>query len=80
MPEVLQNTGSINALTGPVERRDMSTVKSHIDCLDGCDRLMYELLALRLCGMGELKNENADYENMKKYLEEIRNETIGSDI
>ena len=68
-------------MTGPVERRDMSTVKSHIDCLNGYDRLLYELLALRLCGMGELKNENADYENMKKYLKrEIRNETIGSDI
>ena len=73
--------GSINALTGPVERRDMSTVKSHIDCLDGCDRLMYELLALRLCEMGELKNENADYKYMKKYLRgEIKNETVGSDI
>ena len=73
--------GSINALTGPVERRDMSTVKSHIDCLNGYDRLLYELLALRLCEMGELKNGNADYKYMKKYLRgDIKNETVGSDI
>jgi len=80
--------GVINALTGPVERGDLSTVKKHISCLDGIsdeDKQLYMLLALKLCDLADIKNE--DYskkfngEIMRAYLrEELKNETISINV
>lgn len=73
--------GVINALTGPVERGDLTTVKKHIRCLEKLnydDKQLYLLLALELCDLAEKRNESIgksqNGENIRAYLrEELKN-------
>ena len=65
---VLEN-GCVNALTGPVERNDLQTVKKHIDSLQGEDRQIYILLAKRLVKLAKAKNEDRDYGEMSEFLD-----------
>lgn len=64
---VLEN-GCVNALTGPVERNDLQTVKKHVESLDGGDRQIYILLAKRLTELAKEKNEDRDYGEMSEFL------------
>lgn len=80
--------GVVNALTGPVERGDLTTIKKHISCLEGLndeDKQLYLLLALKLCDLAEKKNEgygkNHFGENMRTYLrEELKIEAISINV
>ena len=65
---VLKN-GCVNALTGPVERNDLQTVKKHVDSLNGEDRQIYILLAKRLVEIAKAKNEDRDYGEMSEFLD-----------
>lgn len=65
---VLEN-GCVNALTGPVERNDLQTVKKHVDSLQGEDRQIYILLAKRLVNLAKVKNEDRDYGEMSEFLD-----------
>ena len=65
---VLEN-GCVNALTGPVERNDLQTVKKHVDSLQGEDRQIYILLAKRLVNLAKAKNEDRDYGEMSEFLD-----------
>lgn len=42
--EHIAHDGCIEALTGPAERGDMTTIQKHLTCLDGQTREVYELL------------------------------------
>lgn len=64
---VLEN-GCVNALTGPVERNDLQTVKKHVDSLQGEDRQIYTLLAKRLVKLAKEKNKDRDYGEMSEFL------------
>lgn len=64
---VLEN-GCVNALTGPVERNDLQTVKKHFESLEGGDRQIYILLAKRLVKLAKEKNEDRDYGEMSEFL------------
>lgn len=64
---VLEN-GCVNALTGPVERNDLQTVKKHVNSLEGEDRQIYILLAKRLVKLAKEKNEDRDYGEMSEFL------------
>ena len=64
---VLEN-GCVNALTGPVERNDLQTVKKHVESLQGEDRQIYILLAKRLVKLAKEKNEDRDYGEMSEFL------------
>lgn len=64
---VLEN-GCVNALTGPVERNDLQTVKKHVESLEGGDRQIYILLAKRLVRLAKAKNEDRDYGEMSEFL------------
>ena len=64
---VLEN-GCVNALTGPVERNDLQTVKKHVESLEGGDRQIYILLAKRLVRLAKEKNEDRDYGEMSEFL------------
>ena len=64
---VLEN-GCVNALTGPVERNDLQTVKKHVESLEGGDRQIYILLAKRLVKLAKEKNEDRDYGEMSEFL------------
>ena len=67
---VLEN-GCINALTGPVERNDLQTVKKHVESLEGGDRQIYILLAKRLVKLAKEKNEDRDYGEMSEFLDSL---------
>lgn len=64
---VLEN-GCVNALTGPVERNDLQTVKKHVENLQGEDRQIYILLAKRLVKLAKAKNEDRDYRDLSEFL------------
>lgn len=67
---VLEN-GCVKALTGPVERNDLQTVKKHIDSLQGEDRQTYILLAKRLVNLAKAKNKDRDYLKLTELLDSL---------
>lgn len=73
-PLVLNNVtnievnGLINSLTGPLERGDLSTIKSHCDSISGLDKELYELLCINLLSMAKEKNKHRNYGEIEKYL------------
>ncbi len=63
-------TDPVTALTGPVERNDVSTVKKHLDALgEGTDAEIYRSLSLKLTEMAEKRHSGADYSEMKAILD-----------
>lgn len=67
---VLEN-GCVNALTGPVERNDLQTVKKHVESLQGEDRQIYILLAKRLINLAKAKNEDRYYLKLTELLDSL---------
>lgn len=57
--------GCAGALTGPVERGDIQTVKKHLDCLSDTDRTLYRLLGNRLLSIAEEKHPKEDYAELE---------------
>ena len=60
--------GFINALTGPIERNDLGTVKNHLASVPICDVELYKNLSLKLIALSEKKHKDKDYEKLKEYL------------
>lgn len=61
--------GTVNALTGPVERGDISTVKRHLDALkDENTTRIYKELGKVLVSIAEEKNPGRDYTSLKNCL------------
>lgn len=58
--------GCIKALTGPLERNDLATVKKHLDVLSPKMREVYAKNASYLIEIAEKKNPNRDYAPMKE--------------
>ena len=61
--------GTVNSLTGPVERADVKTVKKHLSCLNEKQQMLYRLLSEVLISIGEKKNLGRDYGRLKDILE-----------
>ena len=62
-------TDPVTALTGPVERNDVSTVKKHLDALgEGTDAEIYRSLSLKLTEMAEKRHSDADYSEIRSLL------------
>lgn len=70
LKSVLEN-GCVNALTGPVERNDLQTVKKHVESLQGEDRQIYILLAKRLVNLAKAKNGDRDYLKLAELLDSL---------
>lgn len=62
--------GAIEALTGPIERGDVSTVEKHLKVLDGNEREIYRLLSLSAEELAEQKHPDRDYRYLKGRLEQ----------
>ena len=60
--------GTVNALTGPIERCDAGTVKKHLYQLEDSQREIYYSCGKRLLEMAQQKNPDHDYSVMKKIL------------
>lgn len=63
-------TGTMNALTGPVERHDLGTVKKHLHVLDPQEMDTYKALTREIIKIAEEKHPETDYADMKQLLEE----------
>ena len=62
------NAGLTSALTGPVERNDVSTVQKHLDCLDDAYHDLYIELSKVLVDIGKEKHPSLDYQEMTDLL------------
>ena len=61
--------GPTAALTGPVERNDVSTVKKHIACIDDKTGLeLYKAVSRKLADMAQERHMELDYTEMKSIL------------
>ncbi|MDR1395393.1 MAG: DUF2520 domain-containing protein [Deltaproteobacteria bacterium] len=60
--------GPVQALTGPVERGDCGTAAAHLSVLEGEDRELYRLLALKLVQVSHLKHPERDYGPLEEIL------------
>ncbi|MBN4049370.1 DUF2520 domain-containing protein [bacterium AH-315-N14] len=64
----IKTKGFINALTGPIERNDLNTVKQHIGAIPPEDIKMYKNLSLKLLVLSQKKHSDKDYRKLKEYL------------
>lgn len=61
--------GCVEALTGPVERNDIQTVRKHLEVLQGSQaESIYRSLAPTLLQLAKCKNPDRDYAEMEKLL------------
>ena len=61
--------GSVEALTGPIERGDVLTVEKHLEKLSEEDKLMYQILGMKLVALAKEKHIDRDYSSIEKTLE-----------
>lgn len=60
--------GCAGALTGPIERGDVQTVKKHLDCLSDADQALYQMLGERLLSIAQKKHPKADYAELEAFF------------
>jgi len=62
--------GSVNALTGPVERNDEGTVITHLNCLSNREDYsrVYKDLSLHLIEIAKIKHPDRDYSDLEEKL------------
>ena len=61
--------GPVNALTGPAERGDLGTIRSHMACLTPKEQRLYALLTEKLCRLAQEKHPDRDDSALALYLE-----------
>lgn len=65
----LCQVGPVDALTGPVERCDVSTVAKHLDCFPSPEeRELYRLLSRKLVSVAQERHPEQDYLTMNEVL------------
>ncbi len=64
------NAGSIQALTGPIERGDVGTVAKHLSCLNPVQGDIYKACGRQLISIAREKNPTRDYQDMEALLNE----------
>ena len=67
--EHIFETDCEQALTGPIERNDVQTVRKHLECLREADQKMYRTLGAKLVEIAKRKHPDTDYEELLKLLE-----------
>lgn len=60
--------GVINALTGPIERNDVETVRKHLKVLEGSQRRIYAAVSGQILEIAKVKNKDRDYSEMEEIL------------
>ncbi|MCJ7691378.1 MAG: DUF2520 domain-containing protein, partial [Clostridiaceae bacterium] len=65
----VKENGFLNALTGPVDRNDLGTIKMHMSALPIEDVALYKNLSLKLLSLSEKKHKSKDFKKLKEYLE-----------
>lgn len=62
--------GTCDALTGPVERHDINTVKKHLKALDQDKKETYSTLTKEIMKLAKMRHPEISYADMKQVLEE----------
>ena len=62
------NDGTVNALTGPIQRNDIGTVKKHLECLNDDEKRTYKAVSLEVLKVAENRDKNIDYSEMEEIL------------
>ena len=57
----LKEVGPVEALTGPVERADASTIKKHLGVLAEREKRIYESISGVLVDIAKIKHPDRDY-------------------
>ena len=70
--DAIAERGPQNALSGPIERNDMQTVRRHLSALDGQALQTYATLSLSVCDLAEARHLDRDYQPMRTLLESAR--------
>ena len=70
--ENIFEAGTKDALTGPVERHDIQTVKKHLKALDQDKKDTYTALTKEIIQIAEKRHPQISYADMKQVLEEER--------
>jgi predicted short-subunit dehydrogenase-like oxidoreductase (DUF2520 family) len=60
--------GSISALTGPIERNDLTTVEKHLLCLDDETAKLYKELSKVLVSVAKEKHPDRNYEELYRKI------------
>lgn len=68
--ENVYTKGVKEALTGPIERGDVTTIKGHLDVLDGDVKAIYTLLSRSLLNIAKEKNAYRSYEKIELMIGE----------
>jgi len=61
-------SGCSSALTGPVDRKDISTVEKHLSVMDDNIGMLYRLLSAELVRIAKYKYPERDYDDMENLL------------
>ncbi len=61
--------GTVAALTGPIERNDVGTVKKHLDVLDNEKKKLYKRCGRILVDISKEKNADRDYSELREVFE-----------
>ena len=73
-PLMLGNTeniiqyGTIGALTGPIERNDLSTVMDHLNSLSTQEQKIYQDLSEEVLKVAKMKHPERDYSEMERIM------------
>jgi len=72
--KAIAKNGTANALTGPVERNDFTTIKKHMDCFSKKEKLLYSLLSRQLVDVAKEKHTETDYSDIEMFLDSVQEE------
>lgn len=61
-------SGGVTALTGPVERGDVQTVKKHLEVIDGVTKNIYIACGEKMLELAKVKNPDRDYRELEETL------------
>lgn len=66
--KAIAEVGPAKALTGPVERNDLSTMKKHMECFGENETRLYGLLSKQLIEIAKEKHTDSDYSAMELFI------------
>lgn len=64
----IADVGTVQALTGPIERNDLQTVQAHLDCLENGQRALYQNLSQVLVEIARQKHPDRNYDEIEDLL------------
>ena len=64
----ITEVGTVQALTGPIERNDLQTVQAHLECLENGQRALYQNLSQVLVEIAKQKHPDRNYDEIEGLL------------